>query len=173
MEAAQTNGLSRACRYKYIYNSPTCEETRGADAPFKGLRLHSTHKGYETWGGYARRDLEETTRRSICGPYPRPHITLPRRVRSENAHKARSELMDGPQNRSGVAFKTRLQKPPRASSSWRSRPQASAPMPASSPRPACAAGPGTDPGRVLPTYPEGGGGYAASARMLCHAARPI
>ena len=60
MEAAQTNiyhapasraDITRSIRIHNItYNPLTCEEARGAEAPFKLVRVHSTHRGEETGG---------------------------------------------------------------------------------------------------------------------------
>ena len=79
--------LSRACiafRYYAIdsitYNPLTRQEARGVDASFKGLRVHSTYKGYEIGGNYVSR--KEVTLLSIREPYPRPLIALSQRFRS-------------------------------------------------------------------------------------------
>ena len=73
-----------ACRHYAIelitYNPLTHQEAWGIDASFKGLRVHSTYKGYETGGNYVSR--EETTLLSIREPYPRPLIALSQRFRS-------------------------------------------------------------------------------------------
>ena len=79
--------LSRAriaCRHYAInsnpYEPPTRQEARGVDAPFKGVGVHSTHKGEETGGKPVSR--EETTLLSIRAPYLRPLIALSQRFRS-------------------------------------------------------------------------------------------
>ena len=76
MEAAQANvyhaPVSRVgiMRPAYAPMNHPLQETRGADAPFKGVRAHSTHKGEETGGGPASR--EETSPLSIRTPHLRP-----------------------------------------------------------------------------------------------------
>ena len=73
-----------ACRYYAIdsntYKAFIHQEARGIDAPFKGLRVHSTHKGEETGGKPLSR--EETTLLSMCAPHLRPLIALSQRFRS-------------------------------------------------------------------------------------------
>ena len=73
-----------ACRHYAIelitYNPLTHQETRGVDASFKGLRVHSTYKGWEIGGNYVSR--KEVTLLSIREPYPRPLIALSQRFRS-------------------------------------------------------------------------------------------
>ena len=67
MEAAQTNFNSRLHRMPTLrdrfeyqsYKPLTRQETRSADASFKGVRVYSTHKRGETGGTYVSR--EETT----------------------------------------------------------------------------------------------------------------
>ena len=73
-----------ACRHYAIVSNTsqllTRQEARGVDASFKGLRVHSTHKGEETGGKPLSR--EETTLRSMCAPHLRPLIALSQRFRS-------------------------------------------------------------------------------------------
>ena len=73
-----------ACRHYAIdsntYKPFTHQEARGIDAFFKGLRVHSTHKGEETGGKPVSR--EEVALRSIRASYPRPLIVLSQRFRS-------------------------------------------------------------------------------------------
>ena len=73
-----------ACRHYAIdsntYEPFTHQEARGIDAPFKGLRVHSTHKGEETGGKHLSR--KETTLLSMCAPHLRPLIALSQRFRS-------------------------------------------------------------------------------------------
>ena len=73
-----------ACRHYAIelitYKPLTHQETRGIDASFKGLRVHSTYKGWEIGGNYVSR--KEVTLLSIREPYPRPLIALSQRFRS-------------------------------------------------------------------------------------------
>ena len=73
-----------ACRHYAIelitYNPLTHQEARGIDASFKGLRVHSTHKGEET--GDSPFSREETTLLSMCAPHLRPLIALSQRFRS-------------------------------------------------------------------------------------------
>ena len=73
-----------ACRHYAIdsntYKPFTHQEARGIEAPFKGLRVHSTHKGEETGGNPLSR--EETTLLSMCAPHLRPLIALSQRFRS-------------------------------------------------------------------------------------------
>ena len=63
-----------ACRHNAIdsnpYEPPICQEARGIDASFKGVRVHSTQKGEGTGGKPVTR--EETTLLSIRAPYLRP-----------------------------------------------------------------------------------------------------
>ena len=72
-----------ACRHYAIdsntYKPFTHQEARGIDASFKGLRVHSTHKGEETGGNPLSR--EETTLLSMCAPHLRPLIALSQRFR--------------------------------------------------------------------------------------------
>ena len=76
--------LSRACiacrHYAIDLNTDkplTRQEARDADASFKGVRVHSTYKGYKTGGNSVSQ--KEVTLLSICKPYPRPHIVRGRR----------------------------------------------------------------------------------------------
>ena len=82
MEAAQTNvyraraRMRIACRHYAIDSNTfgpfTQQEARGADAPFKGVRVHSAHKGDETGDKPVSR--QGTTPLSVRAPYPRPSI---------------------------------------------------------------------------------------------------
>ena len=75
-----------ACRHyaidsnTYKFKPFTHQEARGIDASFKGLRVHSRHKGEETGGNPLSR--EETTLLSMCAPHLRPLIALSQRFRS-------------------------------------------------------------------------------------------
>ena len=73
-----------ACQHYAIdsntYKPFTHQEARGIGASFKGLRVHSTHKGEETGGNPLSR--EETTLLSMCAPHLRPLIALAQRFRS-------------------------------------------------------------------------------------------
>ena len=78
--------ISHACiaRQHYAIDSNTDkpfmithQEARGADAAFKGLRAHSTHRGEETGGQPLSR--EGATLLSMCAPHWRPLMALPRR----------------------------------------------------------------------------------------------
>ena len=56
------------------YNPLTRQEARGVEASFKGVRVHSTHKGEETGGKPV--SWEDTTPLSIRAPYLRPLMAL-------------------------------------------------------------------------------------------------
>ena len=79
--------LSRACtacQHRAInsrsHSLLICEGVRGAEAPFKRFRAHSTHKGQETGDNYVSR--EETTPLLIREPHTRPLMGLSQRFRS-------------------------------------------------------------------------------------------
>ena len=79
--------LSRACiACRHCAADPnnhgpsTHQEARGADAPAKGVRVHSTHRGGETRGGPVSR--EHTTPLSVRAPHPKRFVALSLRSRS-------------------------------------------------------------------------------------------